>query len=343
MSANFFCTGVRLGWLAVGLGLLFSALASASDVIQVKTQAFDKSVIYPTESAPATVLSLNDATLSAETVGRIQAIHARVGDQVTGGASLLTLDCHDQQLGLQHAQAEQTRASAAFALAERQFQRAQALKAQNSISQELVDQRENEQILAEAQLASARTGLDEAKLAVSRCTVTAPFDGVVMQRLTQVGAWVQTGTPVLRVLDTEHLEISAQVSTLYIDALRQAGRLWLADDEHTYDLALREIAVAIDPQARSREVRLLFIDQAALPGTAGRLVWQDRRAHVPADLLVSRNGELGVFVAESGKARFIALPGAREGAPALATALQHDQRIITDGRYGLEDGDAVAE
>ena len=48
----------------------------------------------------------------------------------------------------------------------------------------------------------------------------------------------------------------------------------------------------------------------------------------------------GVFVLESGKARFVPLPGAQEGRPVAAPMLA-DRMIFVDGRHGLADGQAV--
>lgn len=327
-------------------GMVFFALlqpAWAAEPVRVRAEPFEQLALYPTQAAPATVLSLNDTTLSAETAGRVATIAVRVGDAIQPGQALLSLDCRDQRISQQRAEAEQTRARAAMALAERQLKRARALAEQDSVSQELVDQRDNERILAQAQYDNAQAGLSAARLAVERCNLVAPFRGVVLQRLTAVGAWVQPGTPLLQVLDTQRLAVSAQVPASQVPNLQAAEQIWLQDDGQRFPLAVRALVAALDPQARSREVRLEFVEQTVLPGTAGRVVWQDARPHVPADLLVQRAGQLGVFVVDGRQARFVALPGASEGSPALADSLKDGVRLITDGRYGLQDGDAIEE
>lgn len=57
--------------------------------------------------------------------------------------------------------------------------------------------------------------------------------------------------------------------------------------------------------------------------------------------LVTRVVPLADLFAEQGVARFIALPGAREGSPAAAPMLTPQQLLVIDGRFGLRDGDPV--
>jgi hypothetical protein len=93
-------------------------------------------------------------------------------------------------------------------------------------------------------------------------------------------------------------------------------------------------------RAQTREARLNFTDSRALPGEAGELVWQNPQAHIPAELLVSRKGVLGVFVLAGNRAQFLALPAAQPGQPA-ATRLPPDTLLVTQGRFQLQDGDEV--
>jgi hypothetical protein len=95
--------------------------------------------------------------------------------------------------------------------------------------------------------------------------------------------------------------------------------------------------------ARTREARFKFGKTAPAPGSNGVLRWRDPRAFVPADYLVRRNKQLGVFVVNGQNARFVSLADAQEGRPALAAALPSETRIVTDGRFTLQDGMAVTQ
>jgi len=325
------------------LALFLAASATAAEApapTLVRTEAYAQAVLHPQRSVPGAVLSLNDSQLSAETAGRIDTIPVLVGQTVDAGAVLVRLDCRDHRFALKRAAAALAAARARSSLADKQFARARRLHRDKNVSEELVNQREAERAAARADVDAAAAARDQAALEVERCNLKAPFDGVVTARLGQVGQRAAPGTPLIQLLDRAHLEVSSQIPVDNAAGLGNAGEVWLETGGARYPLKLRSIAPVIDPQARSREARFTFVAKAALPGAAGRVVWQSPVPHVPADLVVRRGKSLGVFVAEDGRARFVALPGAREGQPAVAE-LPADARLITDGRYNLSDGAAI--
>ncbi|MGB5775167.1 MAG: efflux RND transporter periplasmic adaptor subunit, partial [Sedimenticolaceae bacterium] len=96
----------------------------------------------------------------------------------------------------------------------------------------------------------------------------------------------------------------------------------------------------VDPVARTREARLVFTGEAAVAGTPGRIVWYGARSMLPSDYLVRRDGRLGVFVLDTDRARFIDIPGAEDGRPAVLQ-LAPETLLISEGRQRLVDNDLV--
>jgi hypothetical protein len=76
-------------------------------------------------------------------------------------------------------------------------------------------------------------------------------------------------------------------------------------------------------------------------GRSGELVWEVGKGMLPSNLISRRNGVLGVFLLDAGKALFEPLPGAQEGRPARVN-LPDSSRVITVGRERLQDGTAVS-
>ncbi len=292
----------------------------------VSTQALGDLVVYPRRTAPATVLSLNDSRISAEINARIESVAVKVGDPVATGDALVRLDCRDNRLALQ-------RTKARLDFAHGQLKRAKSLRKKHNISAETYDQRQTD-------YDEADVAYQQAALNVERCVVRAPFEGVVMERLVSEGELAATGTPLLRLLDRSRLEVSAQVPAGQVQSLETAKRSWLEYGGRRWALQLRTATPAINPLARNRDVRLTFAEEPALPGTAGRLVWESAEPHLPSNLLIQRDGRLGVLVANGHRAHFRPLPEALEGQPARIE-LPLDTQIIVEGRHGLSDGDAV--
>ncbi|MFH7320533.1 efflux RND transporter periplasmic adaptor subunit [Desulfurivibrio sp. D14AmB] len=292
----------------------------------VATRELGQVAIFPRHTAPATVISRNDSRLSSEIRAKIKHIPVLVGQTVAPGQTLVEFVCDDYLIALGAAEA-------GLELATLQEERARVLEEQQAVPREYGEQRR-------AELAAAKARQEKAALDVQRCRLSAPFAGIVLARLASEGEYADIGSPLLRLLASEQLEVTAQVPLDGSTSLAAAAEFQLEVNDHRFPLELRILVPAIDPQARNREARLLFTGPPALPGTAGRLVWTSPRPHLPADLVVRREAGLGFFVAEGQRARFISLPEAREGHPA-ALELPPATLIIDTGRHGLRDGDPI--
>lgn len=321
------------------LHLLLNGTAWAATPITTRPLA--EVLIYPERSAPATVESLNDADLSAEITARIERILVRVGDEVAAGDALVELDCRDNRSRLAAQQAALRQLEAQHRLAASQLDRARNLRDRRGASQEEVEQRETELLALDAQLASQREAITQAELNVGRCTIRAPYRAAVTARLGDQGTLATPGMHLLRIVQTDALELSAQLRADEVQDIRSAVSLAFDVQGDRYPVELRRTVPVIDPRTRTVELRLDFPARSPLPGAAGRLVWRSAIPHLPADLLVRRNGTLGVFVANDGAAQFKALPGAQEGQP-VAIDLPPDTRIVVAGRERLGDGAAVS-
>ncbi len=328
-------------WLAVAL-MLHSAVSITAEERMVSTEAFGAIAIYPTVRVAASVESLNNSEISAEVTAVVVEIPVLIGDGVEAGDVVVKLEDKDYALGLQQSKALLNRIEANLALASYQLKRAEQLARQKAVSEELFKQRDAEYKALVGERAAQRAMVARTKRELEKCVVRAPFKAVVMERIAQQGELATPGTPLLRLLDVERIEVKAKVQA------QDAGSLLIAENPlfksggTAYPVLLRKLTPVLDPIERSREVRLLFTSARALPGTAGTLTWRNPKRHVPPNLIVRRDDALGVFITDSNTARFHLLPLAHEGRPA-ETDLSTTSRIIIDGRFSLQDGDPVAE
>lgn len=321
--------------------LLCGGVEAADPPIAVETARFGDIAIYPEHTAPATVVSLNAADISAELAARVTELPARVGDVVEDGAVLAVLDCRDYELERREFDARIAALDARLTLARKRLERTRALIQKRTVSEETLDERETELDALRGDRRAAVAGLQRAELDVSRCTVRSPFAGLVTARLSAVGQYTGVGDPLVHLLDVHTLEVSAQVFTDDVDQLGETAELAFENSGHRYQVEVRRVLPAVNTLTRNREVRLLFTGTSALPGAAGKLRWRDPRPHVPGDLLVRRGGELGVFVLEHGAARFVALPEAQAGRMTVAP-LEAGARLVVSGHLGLRDGASVS-
>ena len=105
----------------------------------------------------------------------------------------------------------------------------------------------------------------------------------------------------------------------------------------SWPVELLRISSVIDSQGRTRRARFGFVEEAPAVGRSGEIVWRVGEGLLPSNLISRRDGVLGVFLLDNGKAKFQPLPGAQEGRPA-DVSLPGTSRVITLGRERLQDG-----
>ena len=326
--------------LLTALLLMFPLVSSGQNAVAVKTARVKDLAVYLWKSAPATVVSLNDTSVAAQIKARIDEISVRVGEVVEAGSVLVRLDCTDYRTAEQQVEAEIGALDARIRLAERRLERTRKLEQQRTASEELLDQREAELAVLHAQRRGAMSQLENAQTNISRCTIRSPYRAVVTARLAAVGEFADMGTRLVEIMDIEQLEISAQVPALDVETVELAEEIYFEDTASRYAVTLRTVTPAVNTQTRNREVRLVFSNEAALPGAAGKLTWRDSQPHVSAKLLVRRGNDFGIFINNTGKARFHVIPGAQQGRT-TPVDLPPDTVVITEGHYRLEDGQPV--
>ena len=321
--------------LANPLGLAGTALAD----VPVTTSELAQVLFFPSQTAPATVVTLNNARVSAEISGLLNEIAVRVGDDVAKDTVVAKIDCRDAEADLAQAAADYESSRARNKYDQSQLATAKRLLATKSISAEEIDKRRSNELVSSAQSDKSRAVSEKARLAVGRCELKAPFNAVVVARLASVGDFVSKGTPVLQLLDTDSTEVSARIQEMDLGAIKEAKAAFFESQDESYPVALRTVVPVMESRLRSYETRFTFLQEKTAPGSAGRLRWISRRPHVPADLIVDR-GTLGIFLAKDGRAVFVELPGAEQGKPAPVPA-ELEGEIILDGRFNLTDGEPV--
>lgn len=313
-----------------------SLLAATNVVVQPLQQL----LITAPMSAPAQVVNDDHAQIGAQLAARVSQVLVQVGDPVQAGQSLVLLDCRDYDLSVERAQSQLSAVQAQARLARQQLTRAEKLVRQNSASKELRDQRRAELDSLQAQAAGAGAGVREAELAQSRCSVTAPFTGVVTARSVSPGNLVAPGSLLLTLLGSTQSEVSAALTAQQLESLQQAQTIHYTLSDQQYPLQFRALVPLVDQRARTQEVRLSFSRGSATAGSTGRLVWQGARGRLPVRYIVSRDGQLGVMLYQEGQADFMVLPDAIEGQAAMVD-LPGDSLVIVEGQHGVASGAPV--
>ncbi|MCB1561850.1 MAG: efflux RND transporter periplasmic adaptor subunit [Xanthomonadales bacterium] len=291
-------------------------------------------------SAAADVVPQNDSTISAELTATVSSIAVDVGDRVTRGDVLLTLDPTDYRLQLNQADAQVAAAKAASEQADARLTRARDLHGKHFVSDDDLSAASTTAEAAAAELRIRQAARAVAARQLDKASINAPFDGVVVQRMAQVGAAVAPGAPLMRLIDLAQPQVEARLQPVQAVALSGANNITLTVGDQRYPLVVAQIAAAADPGSRTRVARLDFSAEHPEPGLSGTLNWTQRGFELSSSLLVQRDVGFGLFSVRDGKAHWIPVPGAEAGRSAMVD-LPADLPVVTYGQQSLKDGDAV--
>lgn len=200
--------------------------------------------------------------------GVITSVLKSEGDTFLKGDTLATLDTERLTAKMKELDAGIRRASAAKKLAKSSLLRAQSLKASRNISEQALDEAlqkknsaEAEYELVVAQQASVDVELKKAKL-------TAPFDGIVIDRMTDEGRATNPGAPVLLLEELGKTVVRVGLPLKQARKLLVGNILKVELDGHNFNAVVERINLALST-SRVSEIYLLpqdYKDQALISG-----------------------------------------------------------------------------
>lgn len=296
---------------------------------------------------PGTVLSKRDAQISAEVSGRLVWV-AEVGERIEEGEPLAVIDDHLLKLQLRNDWAEIERIKADIEYNKRQIARLERLAEQNNTSRSGLDEMQSQLQMLEQQLRIAEVGRDRTVYDLGRARVRAPFSGVIAGRHASIGEYTEPGDPLLRLVDTEALEISVNAPLRAARHNTPGSLLQVEGDGRRLAAEIRALVPVGDSRSRMMELRLSlepghwYIGEAVtveLPDDT-----DDTVLNVPRDALVLRDEEVFVYTL-SADGRAVKVPvitGAGRGDTiAVRGKLEPGAPVVVRGAERLHDGQSV--
>ena len=293
-----------------------------------------------------------ESRLGFRVAGKIVARKVEVGSTVKKGQVLMQLDPQDLQLSQAQAMASLRAAETSRDLADAELKRYRELRAQNFVSQAVLDQRESAYKSAQANVEAARALYRGQSNQTGYASLVADVDGVVTAIDAEAGQVVTAGTPVVRVARTDEKEIVFGVPEDKVEQLRQLTdvtvRLW-ADPQHPFKGRIREVSPMADPATRTYtfKVALPPAVTAAKLGMTAVAQFESRsaepRVKVPLTALYHGKNATSVWVVEKGAVRLvpITVAGADGNDLVVGSGLQAGQTVVTAGVHLLKPGQKV--
>lgn len=301
-------TAIRL--LLPALGLLASIAQAAATTAPGPSSAPAGALATSTvtaETLPAerlldgTVEAINQATVSAQTSGRIIAIDCDVNDYVPAGKVLIRIRSTERVANLTQAQAALKEATAREAEAQTHYERIQDMYQRRVVAKATLDEASAARDAAVARLIAARAGLDAAREGVAYTEIRAPYSGVVTQKFVQVGQTVAPGTPLMAGASLDALRVVVEVPQSIVEQVRKVRQAAIYADGRRIESAGLTLYPAAEPGTNTFRMRIdLPPDQRGLaPGMfvkVGLVTGETEQLMVPRSSVVERSEMRAVYV-----------------------------------------------
>jgi RND family efflux transporter MFP subunit len=306
---------------------------------------------------PGRLEAYSRAPIFARVSGYLKSWNVDMGAQVKAGQKLAEIDAPDLDQQLMQARADLANAQAAAKLSGATLARRKTLLASNFVSQQEIDERSADLASKEAQVRSMQANVERLEALASYKTVTAPFDGIVTERNTDVGALINGGTgagaAMFVISDAKKLRLYVNVPQSYLPSIKLGAKASVSVPEYagrTFPATVESSAQSVDVASGTTRMQL------GLDNTTGELrpgayadvqlslTLDTQPLSIPASALIFNNNGLRVAtVTPADKILFKPVTIARDLGRdiEIATGLAADDRVVVTPLDGIADGDQV--
>lgn len=304
--------------------------------------------VMPASMATGTVISRNDARLAAEVSGVLTWV-AEPGARVARGAALARIDTATLELQLREDEAQLKRLTANVELLDTQLHRLTALGA-GIASRSQIDEATARVAMARQEEEQARVARDRTRHLIARAVVRAPFPGHVVERIRQRGEYVGPGVEVVRLTDTENVEVVARAPVVQAASLAVGQSVTVHGDARAASGLIRAIVPVGDDRSRLLELRVALPEEPWTIGAAVRVELRgiasagEQIVVVPRDAVIVRADGAYVFrVGSDDLAERIAVTLGKGDARRIEVlnGLSAGDRIVVRGGERLNPGQPV--
>ncbi|MCG6921030.1 MAG: efflux RND transporter periplasmic adaptor subunit [Acidobacteria bacterium] len=325
----------------------------------------------PILTASGYVVARRQAVVSAKIQGRLEELRVEEGSEVKKGEILARLESFDYEAAVDRARAAVQRAEADLAEQERLLRVAEKLAAEQILAEDEREAAESRVRIAEAQLAQQEADLAFVEAQLQNTIIRAPFAGVVVKKMAEVGESVAPIPPgvnistssgaIVALADLATLEVEADVAEANVAKVRsgQPAEVTVeAIPDRRYEAVLRQVIPTADRTKATVMVKVTILDkdEDLKPEMSAKVTFlepekdEENRAEkeaavvlVPREAVVSRGGRSVVFLVRESKVRerAVVLGTPRKDQVIVKDGLSGGETLVARPPDGLADGDAV--
>jgi len=289
--------------------------------------------LAPETVVPGTVVSRNDARLSAEVNGRLLEV-ADVGTIARRGDELAKIEDTTFRLRIDELKAEVESAEARLRYLESEEGRYVKLAKSNLAAATKLEETRSDRDVSSGDLRVAKSRLAQLQDQLDRTSIRAPFDGIVVERLMMPGERVEVGRNVVRIVDQQHLEVITRAPLEYYSYVRPGQQLNIRTGSENFSGTVRTVVAVGSEKTHLFELRLDIQANRFPVGQTVRVSIPTSNVRealvVPRDALVLRPEGITLFVVDE---------NLKTSQKTVTTGIDAGDQIEVFGE--LKDGDTV--
>lgn len=282
------------------------------------------------------------------------------GDRVKAGTVLVRIRSAEYEDKVHQAASQAAGAEAVALKAKLDYERATRLFASQSLTRADFDGAQAQYDSTQSQVTAARALTSEAEVALRDTSVVAPFDGEIVEKSVELGAFVGPGSPVFAVARTDLVKIVIGVPDTALPSVTLGEPVDVSVDayaDRTFQARISRMATAADPRTGNFEIEVAIPNRdhalktgmiGSLELAAGKGTTPQASLRVPLSAVVQAGkAGYGVYVVTGAKGEETARLRPVEIGPVIGTditvvrGLQNDDEVITSGANLLKDAQRV--
>ena len=325
----------------------------------------------PILTASGYLVARHQSVISSKIQGRLSALYVEEGSFVKKDEVIARLEDSDYKAAVAKAKADIIYAEANLAEMERQARLQQGLFKDKVVSQDALDAANSRVQLAKATIEQDKAALQMQVANLEFTEIRAPFDGVVVKKMSEVGESVAPIPPgvnistssgaIVAIADMNSLEAEVDVNEANVG---QLGPSYPADinvqaiPNHTYKGVLRQVIPTADRTKATVTVKVSILDKDRLikPEMSCNVTFLEppktgaekdlapvRIVTIPKDAITTRNGKQVVYVIENNKVREVAVVTGNElkGQIIVKSGLVGTENLVNNPPQKVVDGTSV--
>ncbi|MDR3487308.1 MAG: efflux RND transporter periplasmic adaptor subunit [Bradyrhizobium sp.] len=317
----------------------------------------DPKALSATIDLPGRLEAYYRAPIFARVNGYLKSWSVDIGARVKAGEVIAEIEAPDLDQQLMQARADLASQQASAKLSELTLARRKTLIPSNFVSMQEIDERTADLSNKNAAVNASQANVERLEALAGYKKITAPFDGVVTSRQTDVGALINsgggTGPAMFVISDIKKLRVYVDVPQNYVPSIKIGAKAILSMPDYpnrTFPATVEASSQAVNVSTGTTQMQLGLDNSSGelMPGGYASvrmsLARDNAPLHIPSSALIfNQNGLRVATVGPDDKVLFKNVTIARDLGRdiELASGIAAEDRVIVAPPDGIADGDQV--